>query len=51
MFPKGRATAHVDIRILDGEGNEAHIDPWIDKVPGLVEAIQASGLVLDPTGL
>lgn len=51
FFPRGRGTAHVEVTVLDGEGNDTQIEPWIDKVAGLADALRASDLFLDPTTL
>ena len=45
-----RTTAFGDM-ILAQVFSPAHTDPWISTVPGFVDALRASGLMLDPAGL
>jgi len=49
-LPRGRPRVHIEHQ-LRSDGADVVVEPWVASVPGLVEAIGGSGLLLDPAGL
>ncbi len=49
-FTKGKPLVHLEYQNLS-EGADVVIEPWIASIPGLVDALNASPLRLDPAGL
>lgn len=47
VLPRGRPEVHAVVERLNEDGTLAEIDPWVSGVPGLADALRASGLVVD----
>lgn len=50
LFPKGKPRVHFEHQNRS-EGEDVVIEPWVASVPGLVEALGAKGLLLDPASV